>query len=121
MADPWCITITPIPKTEDCTVVVGGETYVVHGLALFADGGDQQLISFFWNSPQVAAVGCCKSFAQAIRSENQCAIQFYKALLHAMCKVTGVGANEIAPEDLLRRWEAQEVFDAAKTDPKKFN
>ena len=89
-------------------------------MALFADGGDQNLISFFWNSPAIAAAGCVKSFAQAIRSENQCACQFYQYLLRFMCKATGTGANEMTSEDALRMFEAKEVYEAMK-DPKKFN
>ena len=118
---PWSITITPIPKTEDCEITVGEEKYTVRGLALFADGGDQHLLSFFWGSPAVAAAGCVKSFAQAIRSENKSAVQFYKYLLRFMCKVTGTGANEMTPEDALRMFEAKEVYDAARKDPKEFN
>ena len=121
MTTPWCITITPIPKTEDCTVQVGDEVYTVRGLALFADGGDQNLLHFSWGSPAIAAAGCVKSFAQAIRSENQTAIQFYQYLLRAMCKVTGTGANEMTPEDALRKFEAQEIYDAVKVDKKRFN
>ena len=121
MADPWSITITPIPKTEDCTVKVGEEVYTVRGLALFADGGDTQLLSFFWNSPSVAAAGCVKSFAQAVRSENQAAVEFYKHLLRYMVKVTGVkGLNELSPEDAVRMFEAKSVYEAMK-EPKKFN
>ena len=60
-----------------------------------------------------------KSFAQAIRSENRCAIQFYRELLQAFCKVTGAGGVEISPEDALRKFEAQEIYDAVKKD--KFN
>lgn len=114
MTPPWSIMITPIPGSEDCTVKVGEEVYNVRGLALFADGGDQHLLSFFWGSPTVAAVGCVKSFAQAIRSENKPAVQFYQYLLRFMCKVTGVGANEISAEDLLRRWEAEDVYRAVQ-------
>lgn len=120
MSDAWHITITPIPKSEDCTVQVGEDIYTVRGLALFADGGDQNLISFFWNSPSVAAAGCVKSFAQAIRSENRFAVEFYQYLLRFMCRVTGTGANELTPEDALRMFEAKEVYEAMK-DPKKFN
>lgn len=119
MTTPWSITITPIPGSEDCTVKVGEEVYNVRGIALFADGGDGQLLSYFWNSPKVAACGCVKSFAQAIRSENRCAIQFYRELLQAFCKVTGAGGVEISPEDALRKFEAQEIYDAVKKD--KFN
>ena len=116
---PWSITITPIPGSEDCTVKVGEEIYTVRGLALFADGGDSHLLSFFWGSPSVAAAACVKSFAQAIRSENQPAVQFYKYLLRFMCRVTGTGANEMTPEDALRMFEAKETYEAVKKD--KFN
>jgi hypothetical protein len=121
MTAPWSIVITPIPKTEDCTIKVGEEIFTVRGLAFFADGGDQNLLAYFWNSPKVAATACVKSFAQAIRSENRQAVQFYKELLQAMCKVTGVGANETTAEDLLRRWEAQEKYDMAKKPAREFN
>ena len=121
MSDPWSITITPVPGSEDCTVRVDKDEYVVHGLALFADGGDSHLISFFWNSPAVAAAGCVKSFAQAIRSENPFAIEFYQYLLRYMVKVTGVGGlNELSPEDALRMFEAKSIYEATK-DPKNFN
>lgn len=121
MPDPWSIIITPVPKSEDCTVKVGDEVYVVRGLALFADGGDSHLLSFFWNSPAVAAAGCVKSFAQAVRSENPSAIQFYQHLLRHMVKVTGAqGLNELSPEDAVRMFEAKAEYEAAK-DPKKFN
>ena len=100
---------------------MGDETYIVHGLALFADGGDQQLISFFWNSPAIAAAGCVKSFAQAIRSENKFAVEFYQYLLRFMVKVTGVqGLNELTPKDALRMFEAKELYEACK-DAKKFH
>ena len=122
MSEPFRIIITPTPGTEDCEINVGGEIYNVRGLAMFADGGDSQLVSFFWNSPAVAAAACVKSFAQAIRSENQTAIKFYQYLLRAFCKVTGTGANEMTPEDALRKFEAQELYDAmAKTSKKDWN
>lgn len=98
---------------------VGEEIYTVRGLALFADGGNGHLLSFFWNSPAVAAAACVKSFAQAIRSENKSAVQFYQYLLRFMCKVTGTGANEMTPEDALRMFEAKETYEAVKKD--KFN
>ena len=63
-----------------------------------------------------------KSFAQSIRSENPFAIEYYKQLLQRLCKVTGTGANEMTPEDALRKFEAQELYDAvAKTDKKDWN
>ena len=118
----WHITITPIPGTEDCTIRTSdGREWTAKGVALFADGGDQQLFSYFWNSPAIAAAGCVKSFAQAIRSENKPAVQFYKYLLRFMCRVTGTGANEMTPEDALRMFEAKEVYDAARKNPKEFN
>jgi hypothetical protein len=121
MSEPWHITITPVPKSEDCTIRTSdGNEWTVRGVALFADGGDQQLISFTWGSPAVAAAGCVKSFAQAIRAENQAAIKFYQYLLRYMVKVTGVpGLNELSSEDALRKFEAQEIYDAIKKN--KFN
>jgi hypothetical protein len=122
MSEPWHITITPVPKSEDCTIRTSdGNEWTVRGVALFADGGDQSLMSWFWNSPAVAAAGCVKSFAQAIRSENKSAIKFYQYLLRFMVKVTGVpGLNELSSEDALRMFEAKETYEAMK-DPKKFN
>ena len=122
MAD-WSITITPIPKTEDATVTTSdGQTFTVRGLALFADGGDGNLFSFFWNSPHAAASGCYRSCAEAIKRDDPFATQFYKCLLKLFALGTGAQATKVvAAEDVLRRWEAEEVYKAASEDPKKFN
>jgi len=122
MSDRWHITITPTPGSEDCEVNVDGEIYTVRGLALFADGGDKNLLSFFWNSPAVAAAGCVKSFAQSIRSENPFAVAFYKQLLQNLCRVTGTGIHEETPEEALKRFDAaQELYDSVTKDPKEWN
>ena len=115
------IIIDAVGGTEQSTVTVGEDVYIVNGLALFADGGDQQLISFTWGSPAIAAAGCVKSFAQAIRSDNKFAVEFYQYLLRFMVKVTGVqGLNELTAEDALRMFDAKEIYEAMK-DPKRFN
>ena len=118
----WAITITPIPGSQDCKITTPEGEYLVRGLALFADGGDQNLLSFFWNSAPIAAAACVKSMAQAIRSENQSAIQFYQYLLRFMCRVTGISANEETADEALKRFNAAaELYEAVKTDPKDWN
>jgi len=123
MTTPWSITITPVPGSEDCVIETSdGQKFVVRGLALFADGGEGQLFTYWWNSPAMAACGCVRAFAEAIRREDPFALTFYKKILQGMVKVTGVRAfNEITQEEALRKFESQEIYDAVKTDRGKFN
>ncbi len=123
MNDPWSITITPIPKTEDCTIRTSdGQEFTVRGLAVFADGGDGQAFSFFWNSPLSAAKGCVKALAAAIQRGDDFAVSFYNCIFRMFALCTGnEKRNVVSPEDLLRRWDAEDVYKVGQEDPKKFN
>jgi hypothetical protein len=122
-ASPWSITITPVPGSEDCIVETStGEKWTVKGLALFADGGDGNLFFYWWNSPAQAACGCVRAFAEAIRREDPFALAFYKKVLQGMVAITGCKDRQtISAEDLLRRWDAEDVYKAAQEPKNKFN
>lgn len=121
--EPWAITIIPIPKSEDCLIKTSdGHEFKVKGLALFADGGDGNLFSYWWNSPRVAAMGCVRAFSEAIRRGDRFAISFYKCILQGLTLVTGCSDKKtISPEELLRRWDAEDSYKAVQEDEKKFN
>lgn len=123
MPDPWSITITPVPKSEDCVIRTSdGQEFTVRGLALFADGGDKQLFTYWWNSPKVAACGCVRAFAEAIRRGDMFAQTFYKCLLAGLVSITGCGEKQrIDAEDLLRRWDAEDKYKAVQEKPEKYN
>ena len=123
MTAPWHITITPVPGSEECHIETSdGQEFTVRGLALFADGGEGHLFSYWWNSPAMAACGCVRAFAEAIRREDPFAIAFYKRMLQGMVAITGGKDRQtISAEDLLRRWDAQEKYDAVQVPEKKFN
>ncbi len=119
----WNIKITPIPKSEDCKIETSdGQVFTVKGLAIFADGGDGQAFTYTWNSPMVAAKGCVKALATAVNSGNEFVIAFYKCIFKMFALCTG---NEkktvVSPEELLRRWDAEDIYNAVKEDPKKAN
>lgn len=121
--DEWSITITPIPKSEDCKIkTTDGQEFIVKGIAIFADGGDGQAFSFTWNSPLAAAKGCVKALASAIQSGNEFVVTFYQCIFRMFALCTG---NEkrtvVSPEDLLRRWDAEDVYRSVIGDPKKAN
>jgi hypothetical protein len=120
---PWSITITPVVGTEDCIVKTseGGE-WTVKGLAVFADGGAGNLFFFHWNSPDVAAAGFVRSMASAMNGGNPFAERFYRCVLRNLVSATGSGEKKyVTADDLLRRWEAEDVYKAVQEDGKKFN
>jgi hypothetical protein len=122
MADEWSITITPDPKSEDCRIETSdGQSFVVKGLALFADNeGEGNLFSFYWRDPKVAACGLVRSCAESIRREDPFALKFYQTMFYQFAKITGAQNTVLTPEDALKMFEAKEVYDAMKT-PMKFN
>lgn len=123
MSDAWRITITPIPKSEDCTINTSdGQEFTVRGLAIFADGGDGHLFTYTWNSPEKAASGCYRACAEAIRNGNLFVVSFYKCLLRMFAMGTGAdGTKQVSADELLRRWDAEDTYKAVQADEKKFN
>lgn len=119
----WHITITPVPKSEDCKIETSdGQVFIVKGLAIFADGGDGQAFTYTWNSPMVAAKGCVKALAAAINSGNEFVVTFYNCIFKMFALCTGNDTRKIvSPEDLLRKWDAEDIYKAAQEDPKKAN
>ena len=119
----WSITITPIPKSEYCKIkTTDGQEFTVRGIAIFADGGDGQAFSFTWNSPLAAARGCVKALVAAINGGNDLALTFYKCIFKMFALCTGNdGRTAISPEELLRRWDAEDIYKASKEDQKKAN
>lgn len=94
----------------------------MRGLALFADGGEGHLFSFWWNSPAMAACGCVRAFSEALRRGDPFAIAFYKKMLQGMVSITGCKDRQtISAEDLLRRWDAEDLFRAVQETKKKPN
>jgi hypothetical protein len=123
MPDPWSITITPVPGSEDCLIKTSdGQEFSVRGAAIFADGGDGHLFAWYWNSPGMAASGFVRSLSESIRSGNTFAEQFYRAILRGLTMATGGKDKKyVSVDDVLRRWEAEETYQAVTEDPKKFN
>lgn len=122
MADGWSITITPVPKSEECNIRTSdGQEFVVRGLALFADGGDGHLFSYTWNSPAIAARGCIRALAAAFSQGNEFVIQFYRCLFKQLSLTTGAERQMVDPNDLLRRWDAEDVYKTVQEPEKKFN
>lgn len=122
MPDPWSITITPIPKSEDAIIRTSdGQEWTVKGLALFADGGEGHLFSYTWNSPAVAARGCVRTIVSAMSQGNEFVIAFYRCLFKHFTRATGGERKFVDGEELLRQWEAEEVYKSVQEDPKKFN
>lgn len=122
MLDPWSITITPTPKSEDCLIRTSdGQEFTVKGLALFADGGDGNLFVYTWNSPKVAACGCIRALASAFKQGNEFVLQFYRCLFRQLSITTGAERKMGDPEDLLRRWESEDLYRSVQEDPKKAN
>lgn len=119
----WNITITPVPGSEDCTVKTSdGQEFSVRGLAIFADGGEGNLFSYWWNSPGMAASGFVRALSQAIQRGDTFAQQFYKAILRGLTMATGGKDKKyVSVDDILRRWEAEEVHKGVQVDEKKFN
>jgi len=123
MTAPWHITITPVPGSEECHIETSdGQEFTVRGLALFADGGEGHLFSFFWGSPALAAAGFIRSFVEVLQRSDLFAVAFYKRVLHGLVMATGGKDRQtISAEDLLRKWDAQEKYDAVQVPEKKFN
>lgn len=123
MSTPWSITITPVPKSEDCLIKTSdGQEWTVKGLALFADGGEGNLMSYYWNSPGMAASGFVRSLGESIRRGDEMAQQFYRAILRGLTMAAGGKDRQtVSAEDLLRRWNAEDTYKAVKEDPEKFN
>ena len=119
----WSITITPIPRSEECTIKTSdGKEWTVKGLALFADGGEGHLFSYYWNSPGMAASAFVRSLGESIRRGDMFGQQFYRAILRGLTLATGGKDRQVvSAEDVLRRWEAEETYKAVSEDPKKFN
>lgn len=113
---PWSITITPTPSSEVSTIRTSdGQEFTVRGLALFADGGEGHLFSFFWGSPAMAAAGFIRSFVETIRRGDLFAVAFYKRVLSGLVAATGSKDRQtVTAEDLLRRWDAEDVYNAMK-------
>lgn len=120
---PWSITITPEPGTENATITTpDGQEYHVKGLAVFADGGEGHLFSFFWGSPAMAAAGFVRSFVEVVQRGDLFAVAFYKRALYGLVGATGGKDRQtVAADDLLRRWDAEDVHKAVQEDPKKAN
>lgn len=122
MTAPWSITITPVPKSEECRIHTSdGQDFTVKGLALFADGGEGHLFQFTWNSPHVAASGCVRACCEAIRRGDRFVVAFYHAMLGMFAQATSIPPASVNAEDILRRWEAQEKYDAVKKPDREFN
>jgi hypothetical protein len=122
MTDPWAITITPEPGTENATIkTTDGQEFTVKGLAVFADGGDGHLFVYTWNSPIIAASGCVRACCEAIRQGNRTVVAFYRAMLSMFAQATSLPPTSISAEDLIRKWDAQEVYNSVKELEKKSN
>ena len=120
----WSITITPIPKSEDCIIKTSdGQEWTVKGLAIFADGGDSNLFSFTWNSPVVAARGCIRALSAAFSQGNEFVLQFYRCLFKQLSLTTGAERKMVEPEELLKRWEDEDAAHVCKCaeEKKKWN
>lgn len=119
----WHITITPIPKSEDCKIETSdGQVFTVNGLAIFADGGDGQAFTYTWNSPLVAAKGCVKALAAAVNSGNEFVVTFYNCIFKMFALCTGSEKRTtVSPDELLKRWNAEDIYKSVQEDPKKFN
>lgn len=122
MADDWSFTVTPVPKSETCTIRTSdGQEFTVKGLALFADNaGEGNLFSFYWNDPKVAACALVRSCVESIRREDPFALKFYQTMFYMFAKATGAQNTVLTPEDAVRMFEAKSVYEAMK-DPQKFN
>ena len=107
----YTIIVEVDPGTEESIIKTSdGREWTVKGIAIFADGGPNQLFTFFWNSPLVAAQAAVRACLEAVKQGNEVAAQFYKCLLRSFMLATKTEEhpNVISPEELLARWAEED-------------
>jgi len=112
MNKQYTITIEVTGGSEESVIRTSdGREWTVKGVVILADGGPSNLFTYFWNSPLIAAQAAVRACVEAAKQGNPVALQFYKCLLRSFMLATKAGEhpNIITPEELLSRWDAEDV------------
>lgn len=113
----FTITIEVEGGTENAVIRTSdGREWHVKGISIFADGGPNELFTFFWNSPSVAATAFVRGLIEAVNQGNEVAAQFYRAVLKMLVLATGTGEHpkQILPEELLAKWSKEDEEEESK-------
>lgn len=98
-----------------------GNEKKVTGLVLFGFSPTRdELYGFSWGEPGDASKAVVEVIARACNGGDSWMVKFYRSLLERFIRATGVmpaNAKEVTPEEVLRRWDAEDKKKPAERCP----